>query len=139
MSIWDRFLHWIGLRPTSGPRKYHFDASDSLQVTLKTLSTYEGRPEHELIPDILAAGLNQYSNHEQIWQTWETLSPREQDVTAFICLGYTNAEISLRLHISLNTVKDRIGSAFRKFGVKNRKELRRLLATWDFSEWERQR
>jgi hypothetical protein len=29
----NQFLHWIGLRPTSGARTYHFDVSDSLQVT----------------------------------------------------------------------------------------------------------
>lgn len=110
-----------------------------MQVTLKTLSQYEGRPEHELIPDILAAGLNQYTTNEQLWQAWDSLSAREQDVTALVCLGYTNAEIGIRLHISPNTVKDRIGSAFRKLGVKKRSDLRKLLANWDFSEWERQR
>ena len=74
MSIWDRLLYLIGLRPTPGPRTYHFDASESLQVTLSTLSSDEGRPEHDLIPDILAAGLTQYTANERLWNTWESLS-----------------------------------------------------------------
>ncbi len=138
MSIWDRFLHWIGLRPTPGPRTYHFDASDSLQVTLKTIADDEGRPEHDLIPDLLAAGLTQYTSTERLWKTWESLTPREKDATALACLGYTNREIGARLHISPETVKDRLGSAYRKFNVRTRSELRMLLSVWDFSEWERQ-
>ena len=36
------------------------------------------------------------------------LSQREKDVTALVCLGYTNREIGARLHISRETVKDRL-------------------------------
>lgn len=139
MSIWDRFLFLIGLRQTPGPRTYHFDASESLQVTLSTLATDEGRPEDELIPDILAAGLTQYEARERLWNTWETLTAREKDVAAFVCLGYTNRQTAARLHISPYTVKDRLSSVFRKFDVHKRGELRLLLSVWDFSEWERQK
>jgi hypothetical protein len=40
MSIWDRLLHLMGLRPTPGPRTYYFNASESLQVTPFTLSPF---------------------------------------------------------------------------------------------------
>ena len=139
MSIWDRFLYLIGLRPTPGPRTYHFDASESLRVTLSTLATDEGRPEDELIPDILVAGLTQYEAKERLWNTWETLSAREKDVAAFACLGYTNRQIAACLNISPYTVKDRLSSVFRKFDVHKRDDLRLLLSIWDFSEWERQK
>jgi len=139
MSIWDRFLYLIGLRPTPGPRTYHFDASESLRVTLSTLATDEGRPEDELIPDILVAGLTQYTARERLWNTWETLTAREKDVAAFACLGYTNRQIAARLNISPYTVKDRLSSVFRKFDVHKRGELRLLLSIWNFSEWERQK
>ena len=139
MSIWDRFLYLIGLRPTPGPRTYHFDVSESLQVTLSTLASDEGRPEDELIPDILVAGLTQYEARERLWNTWETLSPREKDVAAFVCLGYTNRQVAAHLNISPYTVKDRLSSVFRKFDVHKREDLRLLLSIWDFSEWERQK
>jgi len=139
MSIWDRFLYLIGLRPTPGPRTYHFDASESLRVTLSTLATDEGRPEDELIPDILVAGLTQYEARERLWNIWETLTAREKDVAAFVCLGYTNRQIAARLNISPYTVKDRLSSVFRKFDIHKREDLRLLLSIWDFSEWERQK
>lgn len=138
MSIWDRFLHLIGLRPTSDPRKYHVEISDNLKVTLSTIAKDEGRPESELIPELLNAGLTQYTSSERLWNKWQTLSLREKDVVAFVCLGYTNQEIALRMNISPNTVKDRLSSVFRKFNIHRRNDLRMLFSLWDFSEWERQ-
>jgi DNA-binding CsgD family transcriptional regulator len=89
-----------------------------------------------LIPDILAAGLSQYASNERVWRTWESLTAREKDVVAFVCLGYTNRQIGARLHISPETVKDRLESAYRKFGVNKRSELRQILSIWNFDEWE---
>jgi DNA-binding NarL/FixJ family response regulator len=138
MSIWDRFLYLVGLRQTSGPRTYHVDVSDSFQVTLSTLASDEGRPAYELIPELLNAGLTQYTSNERLWKKWEILSPREKDVTALVCLGYTNREIGARLNISPETVKDRLETTMNKFNLAKRTELRLLFSNWDFSEWERQ-
>jgi DNA-binding CsgD family transcriptional regulator len=137
MSIWDRFLYLIGKRPTPGPRTYQFDISDSLQVTLSTIAKDEGRPEHDLIPELLNAGLTQYISNESLWKKWESLSLREKDVTALVCLHYTNREIGARLNISSETVKDRLGTTMLKFNITKRSELQKLFAVWDFSEWER--
>jgi DNA-binding CsgD family transcriptional regulator len=138
MSIWDRFLYLIGKRPTPDPRTYHLDLSDSLQTSLSTIARDEGRPEHDLIPELLNAGLTQYTSNERLWKKWESLSPREKDVAALVCLGYTNRETGARLNISPETVKDRLETAMYKFNIKKRTELRLLFANWDFSEWERQ-
>ena len=138
MSIWDRLLYLIGLRPTPDPRTYHLDLSDSLQTSLSTIARDEGRPEHDLIPELLNAGLTQYTSNERLWKKWESLSPREKDVAALVCLGYTNREIGARLNISPETVKDRLETAMYKFNITKRTELRLLFANWDFSEWERQ-
>lgn len=139
MSIWDRLLYLIGLRPTPALRAYHLDLSDSLQTSLSTIARDEGRPETELIPELLNAGLDQYVSKERAWNKWVSLSEREKDVTAFVCLGYTNRQIAARLNISRETVKDRLEGAFRKFGVNKCNDLRMLLSIWDFSEWERQK
>jgi len=138
MSIWHRLLYLIGLRQTPGPRTYHLNVSDSLQVTLTTIAQDEGRPEQDLIPELLNAGLDQYTSKERVWKKWDSLSPREKDVTAFVCLGYTNRQIAAKLRISPETVKDRLESVFRKFNINKRTELRLIFAHWDFSAWERQ-
>jgi len=133
MSIWQRFLYLIGKRPTPGPRTY--EITENLQVTLSTLAKHEGRPEHELIPDILAAGLSQYQSVEKLWPKWESLSPRERDIAALTCLGYTNRQISARLSLSPETIKTHVRNVLLKFGVKSKAELRHILVNWDFSGW----
>jgi DNA-binding CsgD family transcriptional regulator len=131
MSIWHRLLYWIGLRSDPGPRTYEVTAP--LQVSLKTLAEHEGRPEDELFPDILAAGLSQYSTNEKIWKKWESLTPREQEVTALVCLGYTNGQMAARMGITEAGVKFHLRNVYAKFRVKNRVKLRQILAGWDFS------
>ncbi len=134
MSIWRKLLSLIGLRPVSAPRKYK--VSESMQVTLTTLAQYEGRPEDELIQDLVAAGLTQYYESEDIWRKWRSLSPREQDVAALACLGFTNREIAARLHIAPDTVKSRLHNVLRKFNIHKRTDLRLMLVNWDFSAWQ---
>jgi DNA-binding CsgD family transcriptional regulator len=133
MSIWHRLLYWIGLRSDPGPRKYEVTAP--LQVSLKTLAQHEGRPEDELFPDILAAGLTQYSTNDKIWKKWEALTPREQEVTALVCLGYTNGQMAARMGITEAGVKFHLRNVYAKFEVKKRSQLRQIFAGWDFSAW----
>lgn len=127
-------LYLIGLRPNSGSRTYKI--SESLHVTLTTLAQHEGRPEHELANDLLAAGLTQYYSSDELWRKWETLSPRERDVSALACLGFTNKQIAERLHISAETVKTHLRNALIKFNLHSRSELRLMLEHWDFSAWQ---
>ena len=134
MSIWRRLLSLIGLRPISAPRKYQ--VSESMQVTLTTLAQHEGRPEDELIQDLVAAGLTQYYESEDLWGKWRALTPREQDVAALACLGFTNREIAARLNIAPDTVKSRLQNVLRKFNIHKRTDLRVMLADWDFSAWQ---
>ncbi len=133
MSILRRVLSLIGLRPISAPRK--FQVSESMQVTLTTLAQYEGRPENDLIQDLVAAGLTQYYESEDLWKKWRSLTPREQDVAALVCLGFTNREIAARLSIAPNTVKSRLQNVLRKFNIHKRTDLRAMLSIWDFSPW----
>ena len=133
MSIWHTLLYWIGLRSTPGSRKY--EIAETLRISITTLAKYEGRPEHELLPDILAAGLTQYSTNDRIWKKWESLTPREQEVTALVCLGYSNDEMAFRMGVTEAGVKWHIHNVLKKFGVVNRRKLRQILAGWDFNGW----
>ena len=133
MSIWQRFLYLIGLRPQPDSRTY--EISESLQVSLSTIARHESRPEHEIIQDMLAAGLTQYRSVDELWPKWETLSPRERDVTALTCLGLTNRQIAAHLSLSPETIKTHIRNILFKFGINSKAELRHILASWDFSAW----
>lgn len=48
------------------------------------------------------------------------LSPREAEVVALIARGLSNQEIAERAHISMNTIKSYVRSAYRKMGVTRR-------------------
>jgi len=48
------------------------------------------------------------------------LSARESEVLTFIARGLSNQEISERAHLSINTVKTYIRTAYRKIGVESR-------------------
>jgi len=48
------------------------------------------------------------------------LSPREAEVLALICRGLSNQEIADRAHVSINSIKTYIRSAYRKIGVERR-------------------
>ena len=130
MSIWQRFLYLIGLRPKPGPRYY--ELSESLHITLSTLAEHEGRPEDELIPDLLAAGLDQYFTRQRILPKWASLSPREKDVAMLIQKGYTNDKIAKRLSISVETVKTHVANILRKFDVTSKSDLRHILRVLQF-------
>ena len=133
MSIWKRLLTLIGLLPQPSSRTY--EINEGLQTTLTTFAKHESRPVDELIPDLLAAGLTQYRTTDELWPKWESLSPRERDVAALTCLGYTNYQIGARLGTSTETIKTQMRAVLRKFEVETRSQLRMILSGWDFSAW----
>lgn len=53
----------------------------------------------------------------------QDLSSREYEVAQLVAGGYSNQEISDRLQISVQTVKNHLRSIFRKLSLANRVEL----------------
>ena len=134
MSLWHRLIYWLGLRKDPGPRFYELD--DGLQISLSTLAQHEGRTKEEMAADLLAAGLTHYQAKDIFWRYWETLSPREKDITALTCLGYTNKQMAAHLGISPETVKTHVRNTLYKFNLHSKAKLRVVLAYWDFSSWK---
>jgi len=132
MAIWNP-LNWISRRSNSDSRT--FEIPEHLLASISTLAKHENRPEHELLLDILAAGLTQYSTKDRIWKKWESLTRREQEVTALVCLGFSNGEIAAHMVITESGVKFHLGNVFSKLRVKNRDKLRKKFVGWDFSAW----
>jgi len=54
----------------------------------------------------------------------QSLTPRERQVAALICQGYTNLQIACRLTISPETVKSHASSILHKLGYSRRSSLR---------------
>jgi len=103
-------------------------------VQVKEIAVDQRRREQEVYKDIIEAGMKALKDKDEYAGIWDTLSGREQQVTALTCLGYRTYEIADMLGISYDTVRTHSKHIYAKFGL-NRKELRLALKNWDFQEW----
>lgn len=135
MFLFERILAairaWVWRR-----RQPNFDLDMDTTQALRRIARREQRSPAELANRIVEDTLRAQGNIEASWACWERLTPRQQQVTALICLGYTSREIAARLSISPQTVKTHVEHIFEKFGVSDRVALRLNLAAWDFRDWD---
>jgi DNA-binding NarL/FixJ family response regulator len=134
MIRWQQLLSFFRFRRDPGSR--HIELNESLHAALMNLADREQRPAEQIQADLLAAGLAQHHIRDELWQCWESLTPRERDATALACLGHTNRQIAARLHISVETVKTHIHNALTKFSLHSKAELRLVFSEWDFNAWD---
>jgi DNA-binding CsgD family transcriptional regulator len=134
MAFWRRILHRLGILRQPGNRFYQL--GEDMHLTLKGLAAQEGLDEDDLAADLVARGLSELYTADELLERWNSLSLREQQVVALVCVGLTNPQICDRLGLSLGTVKTYLRSALMKFGLNSRGDLRVLLAGWDFSAWK---
>jgi DNA-binding NarL/FixJ family response regulator len=134
MQLWRALREWLGLTPHSETRSFYLK-QDVLQG-LEYLSQRERRPPEEVANRLLAQAIWQ-EEAGKVLERWYLLTRREQEVAALICLGYTTQEIADRLVVSNGTVKGYAHHILEKFELHSREELRRMLAHWDFAEWEK--
>ena len=133
MTLLQRLLRTIGL---TRPDRLSFRMDEELAESLREMAYSQRRPQAELAADLLSEGLLRRQEEERKLEYWRSLSPREQEVVALVCLNYTNRQIAERLVISPETVKSHVANMLRKFGLRRRSDLRQYLDNWDFSAWD---
>ena len=106
-----------------------------LSLALSLLAEEEKQPLNEIGKKMLNFALQHRQEAARNLKTWRSLTPREKEITALACLSYTNKEIADQLIISPATVKTHLRNAKRKFGLRSKLELRKILSDWDFSQW----
>lgn len=89
-------------------------------------------------PQEVAAQLFEQASQDQtinafVAERWAQLSPRQRQIIAYVCRGYTTPQIASELHIAQTTVKSHVEIAMRKFDVKSRVELRNLLQPYNLT------
>jgi len=134
MSLWQRLLSRLSLRPRPGFHAYELD--EDLHLALEKLASQERRPAGELAAEMLTSALADRRTADGLWKRWLSLSPREQEVAALTCLGFTNRQIAAKLGVSSETVKTHLHNALTKFNLHGKAQLRMLLSSWDFSAWQ---
>lgn len=105
--------------------------------SLRSLAEQEQRTPEEIASQILGDAFRSHQAQGENWQRWQSLTPREQEIAALICLNYTSRQIAAKLHISPETVKTHAEHILMKFGVSDRNAMRLMLNGWDFSAWDR--
>jgi DNA-binding NarL/FixJ family response regulator len=134
MSLLNRLLIHLGVRQESVP--YQSQQVESFRSLITELAQQEQRSEEEIHADLLASALAQRNTSQDLWTRWNSLSPREQDVAALICLGYTNGQIAARLGVSQTTINTHNRHILTKFKLHGKAELRMALQEWNFREWD---
>jgi len=123
------------LEKLKGKDSRTFHADQDLLTAIQIAAQEQGRTEEEVWSDFVKAGHDQYLQTSELEECWDTLTEREQEVTALACMGSRNYEIAETLGISHETVKTHMQNVFTKFDIHSRKELRLMLKNWYFDEW----
>src|SRR5689334_17268567 len=91
-----------------------FLQDEDLIAAVKNVARQQKRSEEEMIAEFTKAGLNQFLTQSELENRWSSLSHREQQVAALICLGHRNYEIANILSIAPETVKTHLQRIFDK-------------------------
>jgi DNA-binding CsgD family transcriptional regulator len=138
MFLFQRILRairaWFKREPTSHTA---FNLDVETLRTIEYIAELEQRTPEDVANKILEDVLRNHQAQQENWAKWKSLTPREQEVAALICLNYTSRQVAAKLHISTETVKTHAEHILMKFDVSDRNALRGLLGRWDFSGWDR--
>jgi DNA-binding CsgD family transcriptional regulator len=66
---------------------------------------------------------------------WFSLTIRERQVVALVCMGYRNYEIATILGVGYPTIQTHLQKIFHKFGLRSRNEIRTALVSWRAEDW----
>jgi DNA-binding NarL/FixJ family response regulator len=139
MSFFKRFFSGGNKKGEEGVRRYSLD--ENLIDIVSEMAAQQGRSEEEIVAELMKSGLSQQSAEERLWNCWESLTQKEKQITALTCLGYTNRQMAYLLNVSPETIKARLRHIYYKFSlhkfqVRTKSDLRLLLESWDFSQWD---
>jgi DNA-binding CsgD family transcriptional regulator len=133
MTLLQRLLRTMGV---GRPSRLSFQMDEEMVESLREMAYNQRRPKEELAADLLSEALMRRLEEEKKLEYWRSLSPREQEIVALVCLDYTNRQIADRLVISPETVKTHVANVLRKYNLRRRSDLRQYLDNWDFSAWD---
>ena len=112
------------------------DIDPNLVLLILNVASREGITPNEAVNQLLSFALGEQHYTDENLALWDTLTNREKETAALICLGYKNQEIAQLMSISINTVRTHVKRVLRKFDVGSKAEFQLRLATWDFTGWD---
>ena len=121
---------------------HHAFASDVPVIQLASLDI-----QTEQVMEVEVAGENQmkektpsqefeiFPEDPAVRKQWFSLTIRERQVVALVCMGHRNYEIASILGVGYPTIQTHLQNIFRKFGLRSRQEIRAALISWSAEEW----
>ena len=76
-----------------------------------------------------------FPDDEAVRKQWFSLTIRERQVVALVCMGHRNYEIASILRVENSTVQTHLQNIFRKFDLRSRGEIRTALISWPAEQW----
>jgi DNA-binding NarL/FixJ family response regulator len=135
MSLLRRLLQYLTGKPERTEPTRVFLQDEELIAVIRDVARQQSRAEEDVMAEFTKVGLNQYAAQSEMQNRWNSLTHREQQVVALVCLGYRNYEIAQTLGIAPETVKTHLQHIFDKLHLRGSKELRLVLRDWDFRDW----
>ena len=112
-----------------------FSADLEFNMTVSKIAKQNGVSEEKTLLELAKAGQQQLTKQQDSLLRWNSLTQREQEVVALVCMGQRNYEIAEILGIAHATVKSHLQNIFEKFGWRSRNEIKLALMDWDFKTW----
>lgn len=117
------------------PKPSGFYLTRSITRKIRYLANLHDTPAEQIFLNALEIGLAQQVADSQSIRKWHTLTPKEQEVAALICLGLANDEIATELSIAIGTVKAHVSHILHKLAAENRTHLQEQLRWWHVEDW----
>ena len=76
-----------------------------------------------------------FPEDEAVRKQWFSLTIRERQVVALVCMGHRNYEIASILGVENSTIQTHLQNVFRKFDLRSRGEIRTALISWPAEQW----
>jgi DNA-binding NarL/FixJ family response regulator len=125
------FLHTLGFH-----RSHEALAVEPPNLSMSVdLAHLKSPPQPDPTTGLFLPTIDQDTWQELFWSWWQSLTRREQEVAALICMNLSNEEIANELHVSISTVKAHVHHILHKLAARNRTHLQHMLSGWDFKSW----
>jgi len=114
-------------------------ASDTPEVELSTLEIQSQQilvmGEDQTNEKTASQEFEIFPEDPAVRKQWFSLTVRERQVAALVCMGYRNYEIASILSVGYPTIQTHLQNIFRKFDLRSRQEIRAALISWLAEEW----
>src|ERR1051325_1408040 len=83
----DRIMQYLSRRKEGKEETRLFLQDEEFIAAVRDVAKQQKRSEKEMIAEFTKVGLNQFLTQNDLENRWSSLSQREQQVVALICLG----------------------------------------------------